>query len=652
MSDRTRAERALLAVIVALGAWLRFQRWGAIEYNIDQAYPVWQALRTLDRGALPLAGQGTSVLFANPPLTGYFYLPLLALWRHPLMAYVLTLGLNTLAVGLVYRALRRMVGVRAALIGTWLFALNPWIVEDSRRTWVQALTPFFVALIFWALTPVLLGRARHPRRRTLIALVGLALFAHTYLLAYALIATVGVLLALYWRRVPKRALAGGVLIFALLMGLYGLGLARQWGDTRARAQAFAEGGARLRSEALEHALRLVSGGGYADVRGVNAPQDDAALRQRLSRPVHWGVVLLLGLGIAVALARGRRKSPERDVAAILLIWWALPVLMMSYVSRAVHPFYLLLSVPAGHGLAGWGAQAVLDGLRRRHEWMGRVAWGALVIALGWGGTLNGLNAVRFAQESHAYPSEDGAGVLPLAEATALGARLRAVTDAQTAIFAPMPPWTSATLAGHDLRAQEVGDFSRAQIVPRAQGLYVSFAPPNAPAPPPPLVGEPLGAPLTLRDGGRFTFWRASQDALPIAHPLDVPSDVDVRLLGWTLHDPLQAGRSARLDVYWRVDALHADRGIWTFAPFAHIFDGAGARVAVVDGELLPPLAWRAGDVLVYRLLLELPSDAVGPFRAQVGFYDGVRGVNAIFRVPQGDAVEFTPTIPLALGGAG
>ncbi len=646
MPHRSRIERAALALILAVGAWLRIQRWGAIEYNIDQAYPVWQALRTLERGALPLAGQGTSVLFANPPLTGYFYVPLLAVWRHPLMAYALTIGLNTLAVWLAYRALERLLGARAALIGAWLFAVNPWIVEDSRRTWVQALTPFFVALIFWALTPVLLGRTKHPRRRTLIALVGLALFAHTYLLAYALIAPLGVLIACYWRRVSKRALAVGALLFALLMGLYAVGLARQWDDTRARAQAFSQGQAQLRSEALEHALRLVTGGGYAAVRGLHAPQHDAALRQRLSDATHGVGVLLIGLGIGVALARLRRRSAERDAALILLIWWALPVLMMSYVSRAVHPFYLLLTVPAGHGLAAWGLMTLVGAASKRGQWAQRAAWGAAVLALGFAGTLNGLNAVRFAQNSHAHPSEDGAGVLPLAEATALGARLRAVTDAQTAIFAPMPSWTSATLAGRAVRAEETAGFDRALIVPRGQGVYVTFAPPGA-DPVPPLVGEPLGAPLTLRDGGRFSLWRATQDALPLAHPLDVPSDVDVRLLGWALHAPLSAGARVPLDLYFRVDALHTERGIWTFAPFAHLFDGTGARIAVVDGALLPPLSWRAGDVLVYRLELAVPAEAPAPVSVAVGFYDGVRGVNAIFRLPQGDApADYTPSVLL------
>ncbi len=66
-----------------MAALLRAQYLLQIEHNTDHAWPIAQALRTLDHGDLPLIGQGTSVLFASPPLTGYLYLPWLALTRSP-----------------------------------------------------------------------------------------------------------------------------------------------------------------------------------------------------------------------------------------------------------------------------------------------------------------------------------------------------------------------------------------------------------------------------------------------------------------------------------------------------------------------------------------------------------------------------------------
>ena len=129
-----RSHRAALLLILLIGAWLRFQNLDDIEVNIDQVYPIWQAIQTLDAGEFPLAGQGTSVLFDNPPLTGYLYLPVIALARHPVAAYMLTLTLNTLAIWLAYRALHKLLGRYPALIGAALFAVNPWLIEDSRRT--------------------------------------------------------------------------------------------------------------------------------------------------------------------------------------------------------------------------------------------------------------------------------------------------------------------------------------------------------------------------------------------------------------------------------------------------------------------------------------------------------------------------------------
>jgi len=642
----SRGERLALLAILLAGVWLRFQHMGSIEVNIDQVYPIWQALRTLDAGQFPLAGQGTSVLFDNPPLTGYLYLPVVALTRQALAVYVFTLALNTLAVWLAYRGLRWLLGTRAALVGAALFAADPWIIEDSRRTWVQALAPFFVALVFWALAPVLTGQTRRPARRTLVALIGLALFAHTYLLAYALIAPVGLLLIVYWQQVPRRALVAGVGVFAVLLALYAAGLLQNWERTTSRAESFAEGGARLSDEALGHALRLVSGGGYADVRGVNAPAGDAALRQDLSAVTHavWVALIALGVGAAIHAWRRSPNPQQRDGALILLVWFALPVLLMSYVSRAVHPFYLLLTVPAGHGLAAYALRPLLS--RRA----GLLIVGALVTTTS---ALNGLNAVRFAQNTAAHPGEDLPETLPLAELTALGERIRAARGPGMAVLAPMDEWTVEVMAGRAIRAERLSEFERALIAPPDGALIVTVQRAGEPPAPPPLYAEPVEPPLLLDDGATIRLWAVAPDRLPIAHPADIQSDIGVRFAGWTLSGELSPGATATLDLFWRVESLHPERGIWTFAPFAHLYDGSGARLAVVDGALVPALAWSVGDLLTYRLTVSVLPDAAGPFALRAGLFDGVRaredgtpGVNALFRLDAEDGSQAAPDIPL------
>ncbi len=652
-------ERAALLLILVIGAWLRFQNIDDIEYNIDQVYPIWQAIQTLDTGELPLVGQGTSVLFANPPLTGYFYVPLIALGREPIAAYVLTLVLNTLAIWLAYRGLRWLVGRYPALVGAFLFAVNPWIIEDSRRTWVQALAPFFVTLIFWALVPVLTGQTRRPRRRTLIALVGLALFAHTYLLAYALVAPVAALIALYWRRVPKRQLLYGGAVFAVLLALYAAGLVQQWDRTTERAETFASGEARLSSEALNHALRLVTSGGYPDVRGLGAPQDDAGQRQAVTRITHALWTLLIAAGIASAIrATLRPDAPrQRDAALVLLVWYLLPVAMMSYVARVVHPFYLLLSVPAGHGLAAWGATAAVSvlvpGGARQHAtaWGGRVLMLVLLVT----GAINGLNTLRFAQNTAHVPGEDLPETLPLGAATALGNRLTAAREPGMAVLSPMDEWTPVTLAGHAIRTEQLADTAHATIVPPEGAITITFARDYSAPAPPPLHAAPAGPPLLLADNTVIMLWRTTPDTLAVAHQTAIPSNIDVTFTGWTLSGDLAPGTQTTLDLFFRVEALHPDRGVWTFAPFAHLYAAGDARVAVVDGDAIPALKWEAGDTLAYRLPVDVPPDAEGPFSLRVGLFDAVRtredgtpGINAIFQVPAGagDDVEWHADIPL------
>lgn len=253
------AQTAALLLTLCLAAVLRLQNLEAIEHNVDHAYPIWQALSTLERGALPVVGQGTSVLFANPALTGYLYLPALLIVRSPYAPYLLVIALNTLAVGLAYRAMRQLWDESAALSGTFLLAVGPWVIEYSRTTWVQALLPFFACLTFALFVPVWLGASERPQRDFWWACAALAAMTQTYLLAYAALLPVAVLSAIFRRRIGGRALLIGALIALAPTPLYGAGLLSDSARALERVRTFAERPPALSAEALSHALRLLTG---------------------------------------------------------------------------------------------------------------------------------------------------------------------------------------------------------------------------------------------------------------------------------------------------------------------------------------------------------------------------------------------------------
>lgn len=621
----TNKQQLALLIILLIGAFLRFYGLGHIEFNIDQIYPIWQALNTIETGDIPLAGQGTSVLFDNPPLTGYLFLPFLLLTRVPLVAFVVSITLNTFAIWLVYRASLRLVGPYPALVAAALFALNPWIIEDSRRTWVQSLMPFFVCLIFWALVPVLLQQTSHPRRRLLIALVGLALFANTYLLAYALVVPVGVLVLIFWKRIPKQTLFVGASVFLLLFALYSLGLARQWDETQNKAEDFMEGGSRLTDEAFSHAVRLVTGHEYAAARGLEAPADDAEQRADISQVIHWAwfIILVIGIGKAIYLL-ANKQSAAQPSALILLVWFLLPILMMSYVSRSVHPFYLLLTVPAGHALAGWTLAPLFT-----TGGGNRLVFSILVVT----GIFNGLNAIRFAQETAATPGAHIPYTLPLDASINFGNRIADAYQDDMIVYTPADIWTPMVMAGEIFPVvQQLESVERLTMIPPAGGVYTLYHGPDQGLTPP-MHGKIAGIPLRLEDGTRLTVWQVEQDFFTPPNSTERPSDIGVSLIGWALLEPLRAGETAYLRTYWRVDILKPDRPTWTFAPYAHLFDSDGQRIFIADGVLAPTGSWHQGDWMIQEMTIAVPADSSGPYAINVGLFDSNRMINAIFTFP-------------------
>jgi hypothetical protein len=233
----------------------------------------------------------------------------------------------------------------------------------------------------------------------------------------------------------------------------------------------------------------------------------------------------------------------------------------------------------------------------------------------------------------------GLGALPLEEGLALGAAINAARPQGGTVFADVDEWTLASFSGstfpfiRDARAPEV------VILPATGGVYVAAAgPDDGPLILPASTGQHH---RVLSDGVTL-----SVDSLPPVPnlpagvtPLAAPGDRGIALDGYAL-ESLDGGEYV-LQTLWRVTdpALAANN---LFAPFAHIFDASGQRIAVADGRAVPPGEWRAGDLHVQQMVFR----AEQPFSVSVGQYDGAAGVNVIFRLPDG---THSPLIPLPTG---
>lgn len=644
-------QRTVLLLIMLVAALLRAEYGLQIEHNVDHAYPIWQALQTLDRGALPLTGQGTSVLFANPPLTGYLYLPVVALTRSPLGVYVLVIALNTLAVLLAFRVARLLVGVNGALVAAFLMAVNPWVIEYSRTSWVQSLLPFWVCGLAWALFPILLGKVKRPARRLLIAFVCLTALAQSYLLGFLLVVPVGLLMVIFWGRVPKRALMAGVAIFGAAALVYGAGLLAQRGAVEARLSEFGANPAHFSAEALNHALRLVTGSDYAVARGTLAPIADSALRQELSSAVHVVLVLLLLVGIGAALWRLRQGGIERDKAIIVLVWFALPILLMSYVGQVVHPFYQLLGLPAGYALVAWGVGVLMGratyqvaptdtGRTHRFAPTGTRRFLSVRIVVVTAflllfGVLMGVNSARYYQETAVTPGMHGLGALPLDAGLRLGSALRERLPGT--VYADVDEWILSSFGGTTL------DFVRDARAPAfnfipPSGIYIAaLAPDQAPAEP---LGVEAHSEFVLADGSTLIVEHLTQASeRPVTQTLNLPSDQGIT---FDSYQHSQDGDQWTLTTFWRVVERVEGIDQRLFAPFAHIFDASGSRVLIVDGQAVPGYEWRAGDLHAHRMTFTLPETGA-PFTLRVGQYAAGSNLNAVFILPTG---EYTPVIEL------
>jgi 4-amino-4-deoxy-L-arabinose transferase-like glycosyltransferase len=336
--------RLILIAIMALAAITRLG-WPAItEFKADEARLYALALNMAEFKGLALRGIGSSVGFPNFPMSVWLFSIPLFFWKHPYAATLFVGLLNTLAVYVCYRLVKRYWGQVAGLTAALMFAASPWAIIYSRKIWAQDLLPLFVlGYIGTALAGFVEGR----KWALLWHLVFLAIVVQIHLSGVALIPVTALLFVIFWKRTRAawKEIGLGGLVGVLTALPFGIWLLQHANGNTSILNGVLRQPATYSLDSVQYAWLVWNGFDIHSLAGPNAFQAFLSSVPNIDW-VRWVWGLLTVAGVAVAV---KRHHPEE---LIVLLWAIVPVLFFIRHSTPVFPHYFIITLPAAYVLAG------------------------------------------------------------------------------------------------------------------------------------------------------------------------------------------------------------------------------------------------------------------------------------------------------------
>ncbi|GIK65091.1 MAG: hypothetical protein BroJett018_28850 [Chloroflexota bacterium] len=366
--------------ILLLAAFLRLHAPGITEFKRDEATLSRLALNLAQGKDFPVLGIGSSVGFPNSPMNVYLLAIPYAAGNNPILATLFVGFLNVLAVALTWRVARRYFGAEAALVAGCLYAVSPWAVIYSRKIWAQDMLPPFVLVTL--LTGLLGLIEMNPKRWAQFwHLPLLAITAQIHFAAVILAPISLLMVGVGWRRIRREfwfGLVGAVLLcMPFAYGLYQDDLLSisKVRDSLERSRSsnpsdsgtssdgtisIVENSREVRSTALDYAWFTIAGKNIHSLAGASQFQ-----RYLDEMPPAYGVFNLVPIGVvlaAVVLAMmAWRKSAQRRILVVLLVWLIVPVAAYLYTWTAVQPHYFIPMMPAAFIVMGAGVAQLKKG---------------------------------------------------------------------------------------------------------------------------------------------------------------------------------------------------------------------------------------------------------------------------------------------------
>lgn len=638
------ATLALIAILL-LAAFLRLWNLDATEFKYDEATVCNLAAQFVDSGLPPIRGMGSSVGIDNPPLMIWLMsLPVL-FSRDPLIVSGFVALLNVAAVWGCYALGKRYWGEGAGLLAALLLAAGPWAVFYSRKVWAQNVLLPFVLLFFYLLLAWLIDGRRWALTGALVAFTATTQI-HFATLAFAPLLALVIVVELV-RSIRQKTLSTLWKPFALGVGLSFLlyapyllfDAAIGWKNARALMGLIGQP-AQLHLETLNYALLNIGG---REIHALAGAEKFQLFLESIVNLHYWPdriVEALFVLGCIYLLVRWWRSRRDRRAFArdgVLLLWLVAPTLFYLRSQSDVFPHYLIPLYPAPYLVLGILAQDVVETSRRlvstRRLIVQVTATLGLTALIVWQGYLS-VSIYAFV-ETHDTPGGMGT---PIRIYRQVADTTRRYADEwanrQVVVLCPgdEPRYQECPAVWQFLLGRRLdvrfADYDQTLVFPHTNADTLILLAPGESVAAQQLsryAHELESTRIALReDTGAFRFYR-----LPGGYTLRPPTAFDgldtrlengAMLLGYDLIDPLEAGQTAQLALYWRIDHVPTHPPAQGYSLTVNLLGAGDVRYAQKDGPGQRVGLWRQGDTLVSWFDLPLSAEARPPHTLRIGMY--------------------------------
>jgi hypothetical protein len=326
--------------VTALAALLRLWQPDLAPLRYDDVDVLSRTRDVLTRG-LTATGPLTSWGIPDPAGSVYLMLPA-ALMPAPATAAVVWGGLlSTLAVALTCVLVCRYLGTATGIVAGLLFAVNPWAVYFSRRSWAE-IVPLLTVAALWSAYAVV---GRKESRWAVPFFVALAAQVQVRILAF-IYGPAALLTLLIWpRRWGLRWPALGIGLGALLAIPYLLWIGVHWAEIVAKLGAGNRGIAEApHASAVGLVVWLAAGFGLLPAHSDVAPWLDPLGQAGV---LGLGLVaLLLAAGLLMGVVGAIRRRSGWEAMLLAGLWLVLPFAALIAQSSSVYLHYLVALFPA------------------------------------------------------------------------------------------------------------------------------------------------------------------------------------------------------------------------------------------------------------------------------------------------------------------